>query len=83
MANAETGIAPSHIPTIVSGKYEIKGNLQNNLSNAHEQAVTFYVAGYNYTIPQNEVLTMYPPTEHTGNFAGTFPHIQFRRSTLP
>jgi hypothetical protein len=83
MANAETGIAPSHIPTIVSGKYEIKGNLQNNLSNAHEQEVTFYVAGYNYMIPQNEVLTMYPPAEHMGNFAGTFPHIQFRRSTLP
>lgn len=83
MAHEEIGIAPSHIPTIVSGKYEIKANLQNNLSNAKEQEVVFYVAGYNYTIPQNEILTMYPPMEHTGDFAGTFPHIQFRRSTLP
>lgn len=83
MANVEIGIAPSHIPTIVSGKYEIKANLQNNLSNVQGQEVVFYVAGYNYTIPQNEVLAMYPPMEHTGDFAGTFPHIQFRRSTLP
>lgn len=83
MANVEIGIAPSHIPTIVSGKYEIKANLQNNLSNVLGQEVVFYVAGYNYTIPQNEVLAMYPPMEHTGDFAGTFPHIQFRRSTLP
>jgi hypothetical protein len=26
---------------------------------------------------------MYPPNEHTGDFAGAFPHVQFRRSTLP
>ncbi len=83
MANEEIGIAPSHIPTIVSGKYEIKADLQNNLSIVKAQEVVFYVAGYNYTIPQNEILAMYPPMEHTGDFAGTFPHIQFRRSTLP
>lgn len=72
MAHEEIGIAPSHIPTIVSGKYEIKANLQNNLSNAKEQEVVFYVAGYNYTIPQNEILTMYPPMEHTYGFCGHF-----------
>ncbi|MCX8526456.1 hypothetical protein OF897_21290 [Chryseobacterium formosus] len=83
MVNEEIGIAASHIPTVASGKYEIKANLQNNLSNIQEQEIVFYVAGYQYTIPQNEVLAMYPPTEHTGDFAGTFPHIQFRRSTLP
>lgn len=83
MEHEEIGIAPSHIPTVVSGKYEIKTNLQNNLTNVEDQNIVFYVAGYNYTIPQNEILAMYPPMEHTGDFAGTFPHIQFRRSTLP
>ena len=83
MANEEIGIAPSHIPTIASGKYEVKANLQNNLADVQRQDVAFYIAGYNHAIPQNEVLALYPPMEHTGNFAGTFPHIQFRRSTLP
>jgi len=83
MANKETGIAPAHIPTVVSGKYEIKANLLNNLTRVDEQKVVFYVAGYAYATPQNEVLAMYPPMEHRGDFAGTFPHIQFRRSTLP
>lgn len=83
MANEEIGIAASHIPTIASGKYEVKANLQNNLADVQRQDVAFYIAGYNHAIPQNEVLAMYPPMEHTGNFAGTFPHIQFRRSTLP
>lgn len=83
MVHEEIGIAPSHIPTVVSGKYEIKTGLHNNLTPVQDQDVVFYVAGYTHTIPQNEILAVYPPVQHTGDFAGTFPHIQFRRSTLP
>lgn len=83
MVHEEIGIAPSHIPTVASGKYEIKAGLYNNLTFVQDQDIVFYVEGYTYTIPQNEILAVYPPMEHTGDFAGTFPHIQFRRSTLP
>ncbi len=83
MLEENIGIAPSHIPTVTAGKYSIKAKLSNGLSNGSEQKIEFHVDGYNHTIPQNEVLAMYPPMEHIGNFAGTFPHIQFRRSTLP
>ncbi|WP_343663194.1 hypothetical protein [Chryseobacterium mucoviscidosis] len=83
MAEEKTGIAPSHIPTVGSGKYQIKTDLQNNLTTVQQQEIVFYVEGYNAAIPQNEILAMYPPNEHTGDFAGAFPHVQFRRSTLP
>lgn len=83
MAEKRTGIAPSHIPAVASGKYEIEAGLKNNLTEAQEQNIIFFVEGYNAAIPQNEILAMYPPMEHTGDFAGTFPHVQFRRSTLP
>lgn len=83
MVHQEIGIAPSHIPTIASGKYEMKTGMQNNLSPVPDQEIAFYVSGYTHTIPQNEILAVYPPVEHSGDFAGTFPHVQFRRSILP
>lgn len=83
MTNKEIGLAPYHIPIVVSGHYNINASLDNKLNNGLAQNINFHVAGYNAAIPQNEVLAVYPPIDHTGNFAGTFPHIQFRRSTLP
>lgn len=79
----EIGIGLSHIPTIQSGKYTINAFLENGLNNGNPQHTTFYVAGYHDMIPQNEVLTVYPISEGIGNYAGVFPHIQFKRSTLP
>ncbi|MBD3907267.1 hypothetical protein NAL32_21305 [Chryseobacterium sp. Ch-15] len=83
MSNKKIGLAPYHIPTVAAGEYNIAASLKNNLEQNVTQEIKFGVAGYNASIPQNEVLAVYPPREHTGNFAGTFPHIQFRRSTLP
>lgn len=91
MTNKEIGLAPYHIPTVLAGEYNITAELnqKNNvdestvLNEGKKQEIKFRVAGYNTTIPQNEILAVYPPIDHTGDFAGTFPHIQFRRSTLP
>lgn len=91
MTNKEIGLAPYHIPTVLAGEYNITAELnqKNNvdestvLNEGKKQEIKFSVAGYNAAIPQNEVLAVYPPIDHTGNFAGTFPHIQFRRSSLP
>lgn len=83
------GVAPHHIPKVAAGGYKIIARLNQKkdtstvLNEGIEQHINFQVAGYNASIPQNEVLAVYPPIEHTGNFAGTFPHIQFKRSTLP
>lgn len=91
MTNKEIGLAPYHIPAVAAGDYKITASLNQKkdndtvavLNEGQEQKINFKVAGYNAAILQNEVLAVYPPIEHTGNFAGTFPHIQFRRSTLP
>lgn len=83
MEKKSIGIAPSNIPTIASGQYNINVQLENNICTTDKKDIVFHVEGYNHIIPQNEILTVYPPQEHKGNFAGTFPHIQFRRSTLP
>ncbi|PAM95147.1 hypothetical protein B4N84_07650 [Flavobacterium sp. IR1] len=93
MPDQSIGLAPYHIPKLPFGNYNIVANLNqksNNdqiestvLNEGNKQEIKFLVAGYNATIPQNEILAVYPPIEHIGNFAGTFPHIQFRRSTLP
>ncbi|AZB29719.1 hypothetical protein [Chryseobacterium balustinum] len=83
METKSIGIATSNIPTIASGQYHINVEFDNNVCTTNKKDVVFHVEGYNHTIPQNEVLTVYPPQEHKGNFAGTFPHIQFRRSTFP
>lgn len=79
----ETGIGLSHIPTVQAGKYTVNAFLENGLNAGIPQKTEFYVAGYDNLIPQNEVLAMYPINKGKGNYAGVFPHIQFRRSTLP
>ncbi len=79
----DIGIGPSHIPTVQAGKYTVKAFLDNELQKGSPQVTEFYVAGYDHQIPQNEVLAVYPIHEGKGNYAGVFPHIQFRRSTLP
>lgn len=83
MTDATIGLAPYHIPTVLSGEYNVKANINNDINRGIEQNIKFHVAGYNVSIPQNEILAVYPPVDHTGDFAGTFPHIQFKRSTLP
>ncbi len=79
----EIGIGLSHIPAVQAGKYTVSAFLENKLNTGNLQKTEFHVAGYNYLIPQNEILAMYPINKGKGNYAGVFPHIQFRRSTLP
>jgi hypothetical protein len=79
----EIGIGPSHIPAVKAGKYTVIASLDNELNKGKTQKTEFHVAGYNRRIPQDEVLAVYPIAEGKGNYAGVFPHIQFRRSTLP
>lgn len=79
----ETGIGQSHIPAVKAGKYTVIASLDNELNKGKIQKTEFHVAGYNHQIPHHEVLAVYPIHEGKGNYAGVFPHIQFRRSTLP
>jgi len=79
----EIGIGPSHIPAVKAGKYTVIASLDNELNKGKTQKTEFHVSGYNRRIPQDEVLAVYPIMEGKGNYAGVFPHIQFRRSTLP
>ncbi|WP_295212605.1 hypothetical protein [uncultured Chryseobacterium sp.] len=79
----DIGIGPSHIPAVQAGKYTVTARLDNELEKGNPQITEFHVAGYNHQIPHNEVLAVYPIHEGKGNYAGVFPHIQFRRSTLP
>jgi len=79
----EIGIGLSHIPTVQAGKYTINAILKNELNTGNSQKIEFHVEGYDYSIPQNEVLAVYPINEGKGNYAGVFPHVQFKRSTLP
>lgn len=82
MAENTLNIISSHIPQVAAGKYRINVKSENEILTT-SSAVDFIVSGFVSQIPQTEVLSVYPPKEGQGNYAGTFPMVQFRRSSLP
>ncbi|SMP15309.1 hypothetical protein [Chryseobacterium profundimaris] len=82
MAEKTITVASSHIPQVAAGKYRINVKSENEILTA-SSSVDFIVSGFIIQIPQTEILSVYPPKEGQGNYAGTFPMVQFRRSSLP
>jgi len=82
MAEKTITVASSHIPQVAVGKYRINVKSENEILTA-SSSIDFIVSGFVSQIPQTEILSVYPPKEGQGNYAGTFPMVQFRRSSLP
>ncbi len=82
MAENTINVITSHIPQVAAGKYRINVKSENEILTA-SSSVDFIVSGFVSQIPQTEILSVYPPKEGHGNYAGTFPMVQFRRSSLP
>lgn len=82
MAEKTITVASSHIPQVVAGKYRINVKSENEILTA-SSSVDFIVSGFVSQIPQTEIVSVYPPKEGQGNYAGTFPMVQFGRSSLP
>lgn len=82
MAEKTITVASSHIPQVAAGKYRINVKSENEILTA-SSSVDFIVSGFVSQIPQTEIVSVYPPKEGQGNYAGTFPMVQFGRSSLP
>lgn len=82
MAEKTITVATSHIPQVAAGKYRINVRSENEILTA-SSSVDFIVSGFVSQIPQTEIVSVYPPKEGQGNYAGTFPMVQFGRSSLP
>lgn len=75
-------IESAHASSVPAGRYKIKVTSVNNLLSTTSE-VEFMVSGFMHQIPDNEILSVYPPKSGGGNYAGAFPNVQFKRSSLP
>lgn len=82
MAPKSIFIESAHVPSVSAGEYRIKVISRNELL-PDVSEIAFKVSGYRDRIPGNEILSVYPPRSGIGNYAGSFPSVQFRRSSLP
>ncbi len=92
-------IASHQYPAVPAGVYRLEAAIANELTDTepggiadpqrynargnYREVTTFTVGGYTHHIPLQEIIATYPLRESKGNYAGVYPHIEFRRSTLP
>lgn len=72
-------------PPLTDGDYQLHVSQSMSVSGASiDPAVrSLRLVGPRYTLPPDQVLSVFPPPNGTGSFAGRLPQIVLRRRTLP
>lgn len=83
---SQTQIIQCIVPNLVAGEYEVEV-AQTIQANSDIQAInknfTFGVDAARFTINANDIYSVYPPENTTGDYSGHLPHVVFNRRTLP
>ena len=73
-------------PPLASGKYSLTTEQEVTVLQQTEHftnQLEFYVAGNHFTIPPEEIYSIYPAVNATGGYGDSFGHITFQNKTLP
>ena len=72
-------------PALPDGAYQLQVTQQLNPPRQSVDALDKYlvVTGPRFTLPPDQPLSVYPPTDATGEFSTRLPQIVLRRRTLP
>lgn len=77
-------LSPSSEPMMQNGDYDIEIEASDNLGNIKFHAVhSITVTNRRFSIPPDEVYSVYPPKNSTGDHTACLPHIVFQRNTIP
>jgi len=74
------------LPILEDGTYTVSAAqkvLKPQEETMPETLQTFLVGCRHFTLSENEVYSVYPPKESSGNYSNSLPHIVFRQRTLP
>lgn len=82
MSSQNISILPYILPKVTAGNYKIEVSSKNNFGES-TQKVKFRVSGYLHNLPSTEIVSVYPPKDGEGNYAGCFPMVQFSNGALP
>lgn len=81
-------LAESRVPTLRQGLYRITVDEHTNIKDKdtpvvfHEE-VDVVLTNRRFTLPQEEVYSVYPPADSRGSYGMCLPHIVLNHSTLP
>lgn len=78
----------ARLPPLADGAYQLQWSQQvqgvgSEPVPPYTGAQDFRVQGPRFTLPPDQVQSVYPPANAAGNFADTTPHIVLSRATLP
>ncbi|MCL2703361.1 MAG: hypothetical protein FWE91_07135 [Defluviitaleaceae bacterium] len=79
-------LMPVFKPSLTEGEYTIIANQKVTDPVSHEfpeARATVYVGTKHFSIPSDEVHSVYPPPDQAGDYADVLPHIVFNKATLP
>lgn len=85
---SKIGLIPACFPPIKSGKYKIEVNQHVTIGQDFEPKIppakkNFIVGGPRFSLSPSDIQSVFPPSNHRGNFDNCLPHIVFTRATLP
>lgn len=82
-----TKIVQCFLPAMVAGKYTTEVNqhiIKDNVSIQDiKKTFDFGVDAARFTLNPNDIYSVYPPTNKSGNYSESLPHVVFTRRTLP
>jgi hypothetical protein len=88
----KTKIVQAFLPNLVAGQYtvavtqevkEVKEDKTKTLLQSVTKQLDFGVAAARFTLNSEDIYSVYPPANTTGQYTNQLPHIVFNRRTLP
>ncbi|GAU76006.1 hypothetical protein [Fusibacter sp. 3D3] len=73
------------LPPIVNGagSIEVKQEVTTPQTDTYQSEMPFQVTGAHFTIPVEEIQTLYPPSDGSSNYGNSIAHITFKKKSYP
>ncbi len=89
--NEQMKIVDCFLPSLAAGKYtvavtqKVKSTQEEGVKVIQEvsKKMNFAIDAARFTLNSDDVFSVYPPSNTTGQYANHFPHVVFNRRTLP
>lgn len=66
-----------------AGSIEVQQEVTTPQQDVFKTELPFQVAGAHFTMPVEDIQTVYPPVDGTGNYSNSIGHITFKRKSFP